>query len=151
MFRAPIVLFCLAALSVSAGDEVAIAFETDARFGSILVPITVNGKPATLLLDTGAASTFVSAELAGVDASQVKRSRFRADGGMEVSGVWESARLELGGRKMTLDVKAVDFAAASERYGRRIDGLLGQDVLRKFARVTIDFRAKRLLLSNEEN
>ena len=32
-------------------------------------------------------------------------------------------------------------------YGRRIDGLLGQDLLREFERVTIDFRSRRLLLS----
>jgi predicted aspartyl protease len=114
------------------------------------VRIEVNGKPATLLVDTGAASTFVSAELAGVDASALGRSRFRADGGMEVSGIWERAKIALGVWRVSLEVKVIEMSTVSQRYGRRIDGLLGQDVLRRFERVMIDFGAKRLVLSEGE-
>lgn len=147
MRAAFIILFSLIAIPIAA--DVAIPIELDSRFGSILIEIKINGRPATMLVDTGAASTFVRAELAGVDLGTLQRSRFRSDAGMEVSGVWERAKIELSGDwQTTVDVKAIDFTAVSQRYGRRIDGLLGQDVLRRFARVTIDFKAKQIVLSD---
>ena len=39
------------------------------------------------------------------------------------------------------------FAELTARYGRRVNGILGQDILRRFRRVTIDFGAKTLLLA----
>jgi len=126
---------------------ISVPLEVDGQFGSLLVRMEVNGKTAVFLVDTGAASTFVSAELAGVDPFTLQQSRFRGDGGMEVRGVWERAKIRLGDWKTTMDVKAIDTAPISRRYGRRIDGLLGQDILRQFARVTIDFEARTLVLS----
>jgi predicted aspartyl protease len=124
-----------------------VPLEIDKQFGSILVQMEVNGKTATFLLDTGAASTFVSAELAGVDAFTLQKSRFRSNGGMEVRGTWERAKIRIGDWKTTMDVKAIDVTPISRRYGRRIDGLLGQDILRQFTRVTIDFEERTLVLS----
>lgn len=126
---------------------ISVPFELDDQFGSILVRMEVNGKTATFLLDTGAASTFVRAELVGVDSFTLEQSRFRGDGGMEVRGVWERAKLSVGDWTSTMDVKAIDTAPISRRFGRRIDGLLGQDILRQFSRVTLDFEERTLVLS----
>jgi hypothetical protein len=135
-------MLCATAVLLAA---ISLPIEMHPEFGAILVTVKVNGKDATLLVDTGAASTFVSAKLAGVE-HELQRSRFRADAGMDVSGVWTRARLSLAGWQTTIDVKAIDCAPISQRFKRRIDGILGQDVLRSFGRVTIDFKAKTLEL-----
>jgi gag-polyprotein putative aspartyl protease len=136
-------MLCATALFLAA---ISLPIDTDPRYGAILVNARINGQEATLLVDTGAASTFVSAKLAGIE-HELRRSRFRADAGLEVSGVWHRAKLSLGGWSESLEVKVIDFAPVSQRFGRRIDGILGQDVLRRFGRVTIDYRAKTLELS----
>lgn len=135
--------------SGSATADLTLPFDVDARYGSIFVAVTVNGRPATLLVDTGAASTIVRPELAGVDRLALDRSRFRGDVGFEARGVWQTVRLGLGTSWSTpLEVGAVDLSEAMQRYGRRVDGLLGQDVLRRFRRVTFDYATKKLLLEN---
>ena len=123
-----------------------VPFELDARYGSIFVTVTINGRPATLLVDTGAASTIIRPELAGVRVP-LDRSRFRGDVGFEARGVWQTVQFGLGKTWSTpLEVGAVDLTEAMQRYGRPIDGLLGQDVLRRFRRVTFDYDTKKLLL-----
>src|SRR4026209_846424 len=99
---------------------ISMPFEIDKQFGPILVQMEVNGKTATFLLDTGAASTFVSAELAGVDAFTLKQSRFRGNGGMEVRGTWERAKIRIGDWKTTMDVKASEVAPVPQPQGRPI-------------------------------
>lgn len=37
------------------------------------------------------------------------------------------------------DVVAMDFDEVSRAFGMKVDGLIGQDILREFDRVTIDF------------
>jgi hypothetical protein len=124
-----------------------VPFDLDARYGSIFVTVTINGRPATLLVDTGAASTIVRPELAGVRLPALDRSRFRGDVGFEARGVWQTVQFGLGKTWSTpLEVGAVDLTEAMQRYGRRVDGLLGQDVLRRFRRVTFDYATKKLLL-----
>lgn len=123
-------------------------FARHARYNAIFVQALVNGRSVTLLVDTGAASTFVAGDLVGVSQSTIARARFRREGGLEVSGVWKSASLELGPSwREQVKVGAVNLATVSARYRRPIDGILGQDVLGRFARVTIDFEAGKLILT----
>lgn len=140
-------LILLLSLFSSAPADLSIPFQLDGRFGSILVTAKVNGRDATFLLDTGAASTMVAAELAGIDRNRLERSRFRKDTGFEANGIWERAHLDLGGWRDSRLVGAVDLSAVSKQYGRKIDGLLGQDVLQEFGKITIDFAGKKLVLS----
>lgn len=145
MRTATILLSLLIAKSAAATD-VEVPFELDRHFGSILVELKVNGQTATFLVDTGASSSFVSAAMAGVDVKT--RSRFRDDAGFEARGVTESVTIELGSAwRATMLVGAIDMAPVTQRYNRRIDGFLGQDVLRQFARVMIDFQRRKLVLS----
>lgn len=139
-------LFLLTATTVHGAVE--LPFELEKRHGAILVTLTVNGRPATLLVDTGAATTMISAELAGIDRFTLERSKFReGQTGLQAVGVWERATLQAGSWRASMDVGAINLDEVTARYGRRIDGLLGQDVLRRFARITIDFEAKKLLLA----
>ena len=65
----------------------------------------------------------------------------------DLRGRHTEATLELGGRTWKRrSVVAMNLGEVSEAFGRRIDGLLGQDLLREFERVTIDFRARTLRL-----
>jgi hypothetical protein len=128
---------------------VELAFDLEPRFGAMFVQVQVNGRTATFLVDTGAASTYVQADLAGINPRLLQTSRFKPNGGFEAYTVRKVADVSLGhGRwRRSMQVGACDLAELSSRYGRRVDGILGQDVLRRFRRVTIDFGAKTLLLA----
>jgi Aspartyl protease len=103
--------------------------------GQIEVAVTVNGTPATFLLDTGSEYSIVSTRLA----KQLELV-------MEPRGAREFARgvsLEIPPIRMTDQrVMIMPFDTYYAR-GRQIDGLLGFDLFERFA-VRIDWRAKTL-------
>lgn len=123
-------------------------FELDARHSAILIAAHVNGKPVTLILDTGAAQTILDASVLGLTNLDLKMSRFSDSGpGLRGEAMWASARLQLASRKWDNQrVVAMNLTPLASRYGRPIHGILGQDLLRQFARVTINFRSKTLRL-----
>jgi hypothetical protein len=127
-------------------NTVEVAFERHASPSVLLVRARVNEKAVLLILDTGASNTVLSQELLG---EKLGRSRFSTQGaGLHAQGRWTQATLELGGRTWRdRPVVAMNLAEVSRAYGRRIDGLIGQDLLSEFASVTIDFKARRLLLA----
>lgn len=130
----------------AAGIE--LPFELHPRYRAIFVQVLVNGRSVTLLVDTGAASTFVAGDLVGVSDSLITRARFRREGGLDVSSVWKTASLQLDPSwREEVKVGASNLAAVSARYRRPVDGILGQDVLGRFARVTIDFEGGKLILT----
>jgi hypothetical protein len=129
-------------------EGIELPFELHPRYRAIFIRAVVNGRPVTLLVDTGAASTFVAGDLVGVNRSAIARARFRPEGGLDVSGVWKTASLELDPSwREEVKVGAANLATVSARYRRPLDGILGQDVLGRFARVTIDFEAGKLILT----
>ncbi|HEY7369902.1 MAG TPA: retropepsin-like aspartic protease [Thermoanaerobaculia bacterium] len=127
-------------------NTVEVAFERHASPSVLLVRARVNEKAVLLILDTGASNTVLSQELLG---EKLARSRFSTQSaGLHAQGRWTQATLELGGRTWRdRPVVAMNLAEVSRAYGRRIDGLIGQDLLSEFASVTIDFKARRLLLA----
>ena len=129
--------------------ELELPFELIRSQDAIVVEATVRGRPATLLLDTGAATTVIASSLAGP--SELPAARFSDEGpGLEAQARWAEVPLALGTRLWPRRrVVVMNLDAVSRHYGRRVDGLLGQDLLREFGKVTIDFRAKRLSLSKE--
>lgn len=144
----------LITIAVSAGPpDLQLPFQLDSRYDAILIQAEVNGKPATLLLDTGAAQTVLDARLLGLTNLDLKMSRFSQSGpGLRGEAVWAEARLKLGARTWHEQrVVAMNLEPLASRYGRRIHGLLGQDILRQFARVTIDFRTRTLILVPSAN
>lgn len=117
---------------------------------AILVRALVDGKPVLLILDTGACQTVVSRELVRLAPRMVEQSRFSANGpGLLASGRYTEATLDLGGRVWrNRSIVGMNLEEVSKAYGRKVDGLLGQDILREFERVTIDYRGNRLLLTS---
>jgi hypothetical protein len=123
-------------------------FEIDSAQSAILVRASADGKPVLLVLDTGASRTILARELVRSAPQRLAPSGFSGDGpGLRVRGRYTEATLALGGRTWkNRSVVVMDMAEVSLAFGRRIDGLLGQDLLREFERVTIDFRARILRL-----
>jgi hypothetical protein len=101
----------------------------------------VNDKPAVLLLDTGADFTLISPEAAGVAA---KLAALRATNTVGASGEYVKGRIDLRlAERHWIDraVLIMDLSEASKRLGTRIDGFIGQDILREFSAVRIDYKA----------
>jgi hypothetical protein len=109
--------------------------------GMILLDAEVNGKPATLLLDTGANDSTVDARSAGF--LKTFPNKLRSSGVIGAEG-----RCSVREVRLTLDhrdwhnqrVCVLDLGDASRHIGTRIDGLIGQDILRTFSAVRIDYK-----------
>ena len=141
--------FLLSLGSFADAEDLEVPFEIEASQSAILVRGLVDGKPVLLILDTGASCTILARELVRLTPGSLAASRFSEEGpGLNANGRYTEATLEIAGRRWrNRSVVGMKMAEVSKAYGRRIDGLLGQDLLREFERVTIDFRSRRLLLS----
>jgi hypothetical protein len=103
----------------------------------------VNGNPATFLLDTGANRTIVSARIYGNARFDLQRMP-RRQGGAGFSGpsFRRPADVELAGNVWTAqEVSVMDLDELKQMLHMDFDGLLGQDFLRQFRSVRIDYRA----------
>ena len=109
--------------------------------GMILLDATVNDKPAVLLLDTGADFTLISPEAAGLPANL---DALKATNTTGAAGEYVKSRVDLRLAERHWIERAVlvmDLSEASKRLGTRTDGFIGQDVLREFSAVRIDYKA----------
>ena len=111
----------------------------------ILVEGKVNGDPVTFLLDTGSAGTIVSHRIYNITALPL-RSAQRNKEGHGISGESISARLDLqvgSHRWVSQRVAVMNLDELSDILGvRHIDGLIGEDILRDFRSIRIDYHAR---------
>ena len=126
-----------------------IPFEVSQRFGTILIHAEVNRQPVTLLVDTGASHTILSSELLRVRSLALEHADAPARGsGFIGNAGWARATLEIG--TMTWPDRRVlvmdDFRDLSNSMKHRIDGIVGEDVLKEFNSVVLDFKHQRLVL-----
>ena len=107
----------------------------------ILVDAKVNGNPATLLLDTGANNTIINAKLYGN--VQAPRVELTSKGpGIVGNALRLHVDLEIAGRFLfSQPVSVMNLGDLPRRVGAQFDGLLGQDVLRQFRSVRINYHA----------
>ncbi|CAN5266615.1 hypothetical protein BH20VER2_BH20VER2_06470 [soil metagenome] len=135
--------------SVSAAPHVVIAM-TRGLQNHLIAPGTINGRPATFLVDTGAARTFVRADRAAEFGIRPLEQQTREGGRLFRTGVVEDLRI--GGVRVGANTVAL-YSAEQLRGqvpgagGKPADGLLGLDVLRR-QRAVIDCRSRRLVLPN---
>jgi hypothetical protein len=114
------------------------------RFGHILlVPVRVNSHEGLFVLDTGAASTMMSYDLAA-GASNLNRDDRTTVRGLsgKVGDVYKTGNLVMefaGFAQKNLGATAIDTWEMSHRIGTEISGFLGLPVLDLFT-LTIDYR-----------
>jgi tetratricopeptide (TPR) repeat protein len=114
------------------------------RFGHILlVPVRVNSREGLFVLDSGAASTLMSYDLAA-EASKLNRDDRTAIRGLsgKVGDVYQTGNVVLefaGFTQKNLGMTAIDTWELSHRLGTEISGFLGLPVLDLFT-LTIDYR-----------
>jgi hypothetical protein len=108
----------------------------------ILVEGKVNGKPVTFLLDTGAMRTIVSAKIYGnVGYSFQLAQRAGQQPGFVGETVTLPVNLQFDRHTwLARRVSIMNFNGLSDVLGADFDGLLGEDVLREFHSVHIDYR-----------
>ena len=129
--------------------EFEVPFELDGKRNAILVKVKVNGRNCIFLVDTGASHTIVSHTALGVSRVELKRARFKRGPGVAGEATWEEVRsLRLGqSRWHDRRIVVMNLDHVSQVFGRRIDGLLGQDLLMEFDLVQIDYKTRRISLS----
>jgi len=155
-----IVVMVLACLTAAAARQVqsvpptgcpdlAIPFELNRQFGSILIEVQVDGHAAWLLVDTGSSHTVLSADLLEISPLFFKRAKVRVRGsGLTGTAGWATATIDLGTIQWTNRKVLVmkDFREISDSLRQRVDGILGEDLLNEFTSVVIDFKSHRLIL-----
>ena len=110
----------------------------------ILVKGKINEKPATFVLDTGADRTIVSKRCYGQIPFRLQGARHIRNGaGMDGEYVSLPVKLTLGDHIWAgQQVSVMDLDQLQADFGISFDGLLGQDVLREFRTVRIDYHAQ---------
>jgi len=109
--------------------------------GLILVEAKVNGNRVTLVMDTGANHTIIDARSCGFTPAPGFEAIYRDVG---VSGNALRMRVDLEVGKQILfsqPVSVMNLNDLAHRLGTPLDGLLGEDILRQFRSVRIDYKA----------
>jgi hypothetical protein len=120
----------------------------------VYLPVSVNGsRPYTMILDTGAAVTFVSEEAA----DEVKLPR---KGSAKVNGNGEGVERFPLGKNVAFSVGGADllektiviynYGDFEKHEGRKIDGTLGVNFFHKYV-VEIDYAGKQLSIYDHES
>ncbi len=116
--------------------------------GSAFVPMTINGRPATFLLDTGAESTLLSTEAAkrlGLAAHYTYSRRIAGFGGVLPTGEVHPDSVLVGGLAMPGFFALVAAVQLARLRGEAADGLLGADILAEHD-LDMDLLDRRLTL-----
>ncbi len=134
-----LVLFLAVPLQAHAQERKTYTVPFESHASLILLRVALNGKPAALILDTGAQLSLLDSAVAGVAKQQE---------GQNLNGVIERSKLVrvgsfcIGSRCFSdRTFGVVDYEKVSRTLNIRIDGTIGQDVLREFSAVRIDYKA----------
>jgi hypothetical protein len=118
--------------------QVRVPYDRPLHRDAMLIPARVNGRSATLLLDTGAAHTVLSVNVMHPEQPRLSESRFLG-AGLRGEAMWDTVDLQIGTRRWRdRRVVVMNLSAVSRVYGRPIDGLLGMDFVNEFDQVVID-------------
>jgi hypothetical protein len=108
----------------------------------LIVQVFVNGRSANLILDTGAESTFLSPQAAGIS-NTVGVTSLKSNAQIAKSMSRNAAiSLTENGSIFSQTVIVVDLNDLNKKVGCKCDGILGQDVLRHFRAFTVDYKNK---------
>ncbi len=125
-----------------------IPFENSRMFGLVLVKVEVNGRPAVLIVDTGANQTIISSELGEMRPRTLESAVSASKGsGWTGTGVFATATLRVGPISWRNHrVVVMDTHDLSKSLGQTIDGLLGMDFFKEFEVVVVNLKNHKLIL-----
>jgi hypothetical protein len=111
----------------------------------ILIEIKVNGHPATMLFDTGARRTLLSAKVLEADLPLEPMVHRSYERGFEGQIIEKRVNMLLADQTFPADVMVgnLDRLAATMGVGK-CDGLLGQDVLERFRSFTVSRKSRTI-------
>lgn len=95
-----------------------------------------------MILDTGAARTIVDSQDFGISPVDLQVAPMNHRGvGPDADVVWRNADFSIGdqGWKQK-EVAIANLKEISQRYGRKIDRIVGENLLREFRSVTINYK-----------
>ena len=112
---------------------------------TLFVTIKLNDKPAVFLLDTGARNSMVTPEALerSPGASPASGAKLSGLGGSNISISEAPVQIEVVPHNVVYLHVGV---AKLPDYMKGCDGLLGNDVLSKFSRILIDYKARTLIV-----
>jgi hypothetical protein len=107
----------------------------------ILIDAKINGNPVTLLLDTGANNTILDVKTYGnILMSPIQPARQHA--GIVGNALRVRMDLEIAHRFLfSQPVSVMNLEGLPKQLGAPFDGLLGQDILRQFRSVRINYKS----------
>jgi Aspartyl protease len=122
-------------------DVISVPFRTAQSM--ILVDARVNAKRVTLLLDTGAMDTIISAKAYGIPQFQLQGLHRKAqDPGLAGDSLRLRGTFAFANRVWNSQpVIVMNVDELTRRIGTQVDGLLGQDLLREFRSVRINYKS----------
>ena len=122
-----------------------------ATYGNVGVPLllvqaTVNGKPATMIFDTGAQFLTITPDLA--EGLQPIATDEHFGLGIRTQSSRVIVQVKLGGVTLPQCVaETEDMSSLSSGLGVKIDGLVGESLLSRFKTVTIDYVNRMVYLA----
>lgn len=149
--RALLVIFLVLALAPSfdRAQPVIIRLPFRTVHSMILVQGKVEGDSVTFLLDTGSIGTIVSTRIYHISRFQLRSIQKNAHGpGISGESVSANIDLELGSYRWTSQrVSIMNLDELSHILGvEHLDGLIGEDILREFRSIRIDYRTHMIEL-----
>ena len=114
----------------------------------MLVKVEVNGRPAVLIVDTGANQTIISSELGDMGPRTLESAVSASKGsGWTGTGIFATATLKIGSISLRNHrVVVMNTHDLSKSFGQKIDGLLGLDFFKEFELVVVDLKNHKLIL-----
>jgi hypothetical protein len=142
--------FCSAtALQHAQKLEAGVSLISDPKTGTILIPAKLNANPVMMILDTGASHSIFDARAFGISPVQLQAARMNNRGlGLDADVVLRTADVQIADLQWKeQSVEIADLSKLSKIYGRAIDGLVGQDILRTFESVQINYKGDCVMLA----
>lgn len=124
-----------------AAERLSVPFTS--TYGNVNVPLllvqaTVNGRPATLIFDTGAQFLTITPELA--EGLPPLGTVEHIGLGVKTESIRVTVQIKLGGVTFPhCAAETQDLSGLSSGLGVKIDGLIGESVLSQFKSITIDY------------
>lgn len=129
---------------------IGVSLVSDQKTGTILIDAKLNGEPVIMILDTGASHSLFDAATFGLSPLQLQVARMNNRGlGLNAEVVWRTADFSIGEETWKQQpIEVADLHLLSKIYGRKIGGIVGQDVLRSFDSVQINYKGRCVMLQH---